>query len=143
MDSALSRYAVAENGCWNWTGPKNRKGYGQVLRTTAHRHFYISLVGPVPADLHVDHLCENTSCVNPVHLEPVTPSENAKRRHQRIGECLRCHLPVEGHGPIRRRGNPLIFCSTCYRPETAEEAAERESLWGWLNTSRTRMAVAS
>lgn len=40
---------------------------------------YEILVEPVPAELQLDHLCRVTSCVNPMHLESVTRSENLKR----------------------------------------------------------------
>ncbi len=40
---------------------------------------YEQLVGPIPPGLHLDHLCRNTSCVNPDHLEPVTVAENVLR----------------------------------------------------------------
>jgi hypothetical protein len=47
---------------------------------SAHRFYYEQHVGPIPEGLQLDHLCRNTRCVNPAHLEPVTGAENMRRR---------------------------------------------------------------
>lgn len=69
-------------------GPKCRMGYGKMATrledgrrssTNAHRAFYEFFVGWIPPKLQLDHLCRNTSCVNPDHLEPVTNGENIWR----------------------------------------------------------------
>ncbi|MDE2107348.1 MAG: HNH endonuclease [Patescibacteria group bacterium] len=33
----------------------------------------------VPSGLQLDHKCRNRFCINPSHLEPVTPGENQRR----------------------------------------------------------------
>lgn len=70
-------------GCWFWLGSLDGKGYGQMsvegrLRRT-HRLAYEEFVGPIPAGLEPDHLCRTPACINPLHLEPVTHAENARR----------------------------------------------------------------
>lgn len=73
--------------CWAWLGSKTDRGYGLLgffvdgARTTqrAHRVSYELNVGPIPEGLTIDHLCRNTSCVNPAHLEAVTMRENILR----------------------------------------------------------------
>ena len=73
------------NGCWLWEGQK-RDGYGIIRRgrrRLAHRYAYELTWGIIPDDCSLDHLCMNTLCVNPWHLEPVSRRENAHRNRQR------------------------------------------------------------
>jgi hypothetical protein len=82
--------------CWEWTGNLNASGYGVLgynkgqRNSVAHRMAWEMLVGPIPPEYHVDHLCFNRACVNPDHLEPVTPHVNATRaRRMRKGHLAR------------------------------------------------------
>ncbi len=70
--------------CWSWTGAVHGKGYGHfTVRPTvvvkAHRWSYEHEVGPIPEGLWIDHLCRNTSCVRPSHLQAVEPLLNYYR----------------------------------------------------------------
>lgn len=92
----MKRVQKIENGCWIWTGAKTSKGYGEFWAgeaICAHRFSYECFNGPIPEDLELDHLCENPSCCNPAHLEPVTHLENVIRaaRHRLKTHCKNGH----------------------------------------------------
>lgn len=71
------------NACWPWLKATDDDGYGAFSigpqSVIAHRFAYEDLVGPIPDGLTIDHLCRFTGCQNPVHMEPVTFAENARR----------------------------------------------------------------
>lgn len=78
---------VEKTGCWIWRGA-TRNGYGSLhVRAEdgkwrmgyAHRIMFEQIKGKIPDDLQLDHLCRNTRCVNPEHLEAVTPLVNVRR----------------------------------------------------------------
>ena len=70
--------------CWPWLAASVKSGHGRfwtggTYAVPAHRFAYELLVGPIPEDLTIDHLCRNPPCVNPGHMEPVTREENSRR----------------------------------------------------------------
>lgn len=86
----------AGGDCWTWTGA-SVKGHGAFRdasgRTVyAHRWVWEFLVGPIPPKFVVDHLCQNRSCVNPDHLQPVTSAVNTARGFRaKITHCPAGH----------------------------------------------------
>jgi hypothetical protein len=87
LPAKLRRAEVTDTGCWSWTGslfprdgrPRFSEGSGRWV--CAYRRVYTELVGPIPAGMTLDHLCENKTCINPAHLEPVTLRVNLQRYH--------------------------------------------------------------
>lgn len=112
-----------KTGCWLWTGAKDGAGYGICFvrgkRERIHRVMYALNVGPVPRGhkarrfFQVHHVCRNTSCCNPDHLQLVSqrhnvlegispPAVNATKTH-----CIR------GHVLERRNDGTAVDCRAC------------------------------
>jgi hypothetical protein len=59
------------------TGKRRQNGKSRGVR--AHIASWVIANGPVPAGMTLDHLCRNTRCIRPSHLECVTRPENSRR----------------------------------------------------------------
>ena len=88
-DRLMTNTEVGEgpNACWTWTGA-TRRGYpslnvrenGRHRTISAHREVLLQLGQPIPDNHEPDHLCYNTMCIRPCHLEVVTKQQNLARR---------------------------------------------------------------
>lgn len=118
------------DGCWEWQGVIVRGGYGAIddgkgVKLFAHRVAYELLVGPIPAGLQLDHLCRNTRCVRPDHLEAVTPRENYLRgvgfvaQNARKTHCPQRHEYDEANTYVYRG---MRYCRECQRERKRKAA---------------------
>jgi hypothetical protein len=83
----FSKVRELPNGCLQWTGNVDRKGYGYFWLNgkdvRVHRYAWELEFGPIPKGLEIDHLCRNPGCVNTDHMQLVTNRENVRRGGRR------------------------------------------------------------
>jgi len=127
--SVLARFWSKVNknalgGCWLWTPPVNRWGYGQFTaksRFQAHQFAYLITHGALPEGLEIDHTCHNQDaqcaggvtclhrrCVNPDHLEAVTHRKNMLR-----GKTITAQAASQTHCS---QGHPFDLVNTRMEP---------------------------
>jgi hypothetical protein len=115
-------------GCWHWAGTMGSNGYGVLsvgsrASIGAHRAVWEALRSPIPAGLHIDHLCRNQRCVNPDHLEPVTPRVNILRGHTvAAANAAKTYCP-QGHplfGENLMVSSRRRYCRECTRQHCRE-----------------------
>ncbi len=118
LESFMERVAVVESGCWEWQRHLDPRGYGKVSvgggrKQLVHRVSYELHVGPIPDGLTIDHLCRNTSCVRPDHLEPVTLRENIRRANPERVTCRHGHSLDDAYIDVTPAGFRHKKCRTC------------------------------
>lgn len=125
IDRVVARIDWPEHvlDCWQWVGTLNA-GYAQIAKSIAgqtrgwrvHRLTYAWWFSEDPYPLDIDHMCANTSCVNPQHLQAVTTkvnnlrSENAGTINARRTHCVHGH-PLYGEN-LFMEGNKRR-CKAC------------------------------
>lgn len=80
------RRRICINNCWEWTGYRDKDGYGKMTTTLiegknkpygVHRISAMVFKGfDILSNLLVCHKCDNPSCFNPEHLFIGTPKKN-------------------------------------------------------------------
>lgn len=123
-----------DDDCWYWTGTIEATGYGQFYTgampriVKAHRFAYELLVGVIPDGLVLNHTCHDPAsctlrnqcphrrCVNPAHLELVTPLVNTLRSGGITAAEHRRDTCIHGH--------PLSGANLIVRPDGSRRCRE-------------------
>lgn len=137
---------TAPGPCWLWTGAASKgRGsafYGRVQfdgkTCITHRVIYELLVGPIPDGMQLDHLCRQTLCCSPNHLEPVTGKTNCERgtRATRT-HCVKAGHPLSGDNlriQVDQNGREHRVCRACNR--------ETSAAWQLARAERQRVTWA-
>lgn len=105
--------------CWEWTGglsSRKSRGYGRFhyggRDINAHIVSYEWTKGDIQEGLELDHLCRNTVCVNPNHLEAVTHRENVLRGTSCVAKQFNKIKCIRGHDLPKSNGKERV-CRPC------------------------------
>lgn len=122
-DRFRAKVVALDNGCWQWTGSKNNRGYGSTAlgnkTMLAHRFSYIYHVGFIAEGMTIDHLCNKRDCVNPEHLKQATQYDNNMRgsgvtaANKRKTHCLNGHDLADAQ-IIKRADGVRRNCTKCW-----------------------------
>lgn len=142
----FDRYIDKTGDCWEWLGSVDKNGYAHFNlsavngggRVQAHRYAHERFIGEIPPKYEVDHLCFNSKCVKPEHLEAVTKAENLRRKRKEHSFTVQHTRNTSGRvGVTQIRDGKLWLANLSYKGKkfkttyhkTFEEAvASREAM---------------
>ena len=122
-----SKYIELPNGCHQWQGPLDKDGYGTFYlrrkNRRAHRVAWFGMRGAIPPGMVVNHICRHRWCVNPQHMQLLTPRENGLQDSNSIPaiNARKTHCK-HGHEFDKvqhlKSGKSYRVCSICERDKT-------------------------
>lgn len=117
---------VADSGCWEWSGHRDRRGYGTFWmdgKRRACRVAWLLSHAIIPEGFFVCHRCDNPPCVNPDHLFLGTPADNT---NDSVGKDR--HACGSRHGTARLTETDIVHIRSLLAQGSTQRAARRA---GW------------
>lgn len=111
----------------------NKAGYGVVSignhrARLAHRVYYEVLVGLIPFGKELHHRCDQTACVNPEHLSPLTHAEHARTyASAQKTHCVNGHEYTPENTYRRKDGRGRRGCKTCRKQQMRDYYARKRA----------------
>ena len=139
LESRLKHYAaVRPNGCIEWTGFRDKDGYGTISykckKTRVHRIMLEGKLGrPIAAGMKALHSCDNPACYNPDHLREGTQSENILEAFRKVRKFSPEQNSIKTHCPRGHAYDSLNtyvhrnkrYCRICVRAAKVRHRASR------------------
>lgn len=131
LEQIFNRIEIEPNtGCWLWTGPYDKNGYGKMGYNYAHwrtHRLVFSLVNNITLDKNklVCHRCDTPSCINPDHLflgswktnmEDKVSKGRLRNQNMEKTHCVHGHEFTAENTILdkTRIGNIKRTCKICY-----------------------------
>lgn len=147
LQRILEKTRPGENGCIEWTGIRNKAGYGLVSMkqgdkhrmVPAHRALYMIKTGLTLGRFEfVCHHCDNPGCVNFEHLFEGTPKDNVHDMLKK-GRNAKQFRP---HKRVRKYTHEQIREVKEWEGSNAEIAAKFGMTLGYVSAIRSGKAKA-
>jgi hypothetical protein len=137
IDRLLAKTTIDSGDCWLYQGWLQKNGYARIYlpkpidgHVNAHRFSYEYFITEIPAELEIDHLCNQRNCMNPWHMEPVSHAENMRRGTDRLWGnrtyCNRGHALTDADVrtiPGTQPGWIARTCRQCYHENNRKKTA--------------------
>lgn len=129
VETRFKSFIKIVGNCNIWQGFLDKDGYGTFYffkrSRRAHRFAYYMANGDIPPGMVVDHICRKRSCVNPEHLQLVTPRQNSLENSLSVGAInARKILCKRGH-PFDKKYGSQRYCTICQ----SEKAKRLRKKW--------------
>jgi len=131
-----SKFVTTPTGCHLWQPSLDRDGYGifflRGAGRKAHRVAWFDAFGEIPKGYVINHVCRKRNCVNPQHLQILTPYENTHRDSNSL-PYINSQKTVcpEGHPYDATEsaggGRTIRICSSCRRKKQAAARKRRHA----------------